>query len=53
MKDYPKMIFTNLVDTSVNKILKSGVCVKECPENKEYKFENGKNCMKNSELDCP
>lgn len=53
MKDYPKMVFTNLVDTSVNKILTSGVCVKECPEDAKYVFENGKNCMANKDVDCP
>ena len=51
MKDYPKMILTTFHPANIQDIPNSGVCVKECPAEKNTKFVNGENCKDNGSED--
>lgn len=44
MKDYPKMILANFHAYPLTKIPNTGLCVKECPKEKNTNFVNGQNC---------
>jgi len=52
MEGYPKMILTNFKLTSGAYILKSGVCITECPKEGGTEFKNGVNCKSNSNAKC-
>ena len=52
MAGYPKMVFTNFKATQPFDILRSGVCVKECPQDDTMTFTNGDNCLDNTNKKC-
>lgn len=52
MAEYPRMIFTDLDPTLLLGILKTGVCIKECPQEGGVKFKDGDNCKDNSAVKC-
>lgn len=52
MKDYPKMILTTFEITDGFGILKSGVCIKECPTEKGKDLKDGEDCKSNKEIAC-
>jgi hypothetical protein len=53
MKGYPNMMFNNFQLTEALSILKSGVCIKDCPQSKDVVFKEGENCKSNSKEQCP
>lgn len=46
------MILTNFNPGESSDILKTGVCLKECPKTKGKKFKNGDDCKDNNKLKC-
>lgn len=47
------MMFTDFISASTSTILRSGVCVKKCPENDKYKWaELIKECKDNTKKKC-
>lgn len=46
------MVFTNFKATQPFDILRSGVCVKECPQDNTMTFTNGDNCLDNTNKKC-
>lgn len=54
MAGYPKMIFTKFGVTEANDILKSGVCVTLCPNEKKDKgtWKTGETCLDNEAIKC-
>jgi hypothetical protein len=56
MEGYPKMILTSFKlsfnVSSGSNILKSGVCVKECPQERGKDLKEGVDCKSNKEIKC-
>ena len=48
MKGFPKMIFNQFEVTKTFDILKSGVCVKECPTGPDFVWKDGGNYKNNA-----
>jgi len=52
MKGYNKMILTDFKLASGTGILKSGICVKECPTKSGEEFKDGTSCKSNEKIKC-
>ena len=52
MKGYNKMVLTDFELASGPSILKSGMCVKECPQVKGTEYKDGENCKSNAKIKC-
>ena len=52
MKGYNKMILTDFKPSHATGILKSGVCIKSCPQEKDKEFKDGVDCKSNSKVKC-
>lgn len=52
MKGFDKMILTDFKLSSGTSILKSGVCIKECPTKGGVALKEGTNCKSNSKVKC-
>lgn len=46
------MVLTDFKLTSGTGILKSGVCIKACPTEKDIEFKDGENCKSNDKVTC-
>jgi len=52
MEGYDKMILTDFKVTLGPNILRSGVCIKECPHEGGIELKEGVNCKSNSNVKC-
>jgi hypothetical protein len=52
MEGFPKMILTELKITAGPDILRSGVCIKECPKGTDMVFTEKENCRSNNVIKC-
>ena len=51
-KDYKKMMLTNFHPVEMLDILKSGVCIKACPTEKDKDLTNDVDCKDNEKIKC-
>ena len=52
MEGYGKMMLTNFKLTAGADILKSGVCIKECPHAAGVELKDGVDCKSNAKIKC-
>ena len=52
MQGYDKMILTNFKLSSGADILRSGICIKECPTENGLALKEGSNCKSNEKVKC-